>query len=321
VDAIFQETYGPIESLTSRDIATPAIGDDEVLVRVRAAALHIGDCFAVTGSPLPVRMVSGLRRPKYGVPGFDVAGDVAAVGANVTAFRPGDAVFGVGHGTCAEYTRASVTSLAAKPVGLTYEEAAAIPTSALAALHGLRAAKLRAGQTILINGAAGGVGTFAIQIAKTFGAEVTAVCSTPNVDVMRSIGADHVIDYTREDFTAGGARFDVVFDNIENRPVDECRRALTPDGTLVLNSGRGVGGLGMVVRLTSPLVRSLFGRQKMRRFISSANAADLALLRSLVEEGKLRPVIDSTYALRETVTALRRIEAGHARGKVVIAVA
>ncbi len=319
--AIIQDKYGSPEALESRDIDRPVIGDDEVLVRVHAAGLHIGDCFGVRGSPLPMRMVSGLLRPKYGVPGFDVAGQVEAVGSNVTRFQPGDEVFGVCKGACAEYACAAEDKLVLKPANLTFEEAAAIPTSALAALQGLRdAGRLQPGQKVLINGASGGVGTFAVQIAKSFGADVTGVCSTASVDMVRSIGADHVIDYTQEDFTRGGPRYDLIFDNVENRSLSDCRRALTPRGTLILNSGTGAHGLEMLVRLVRPLVLSLFVRQELRRFLSRPDRADLAVLNALVENGKLRPVIDNTYPLRETPAALRHIEAGHARGKVVITV-
>jgi NADPH:quinone reductase-like Zn-dependent oxidoreductase len=289
---------------------------------VHAAALHVGDCFSVKGSPFMVRLVTGLRRPKVGIPGFDVAGEIEAVGAKVTRFKPGDAVFGSGHGTCAEFTRASEDALTTKPAGLTFEQAAAIPTSALAALHGLRdAGKLRSGQKVLINGASGGVGTFAVQIAKALGAEVTAVCGTANVEMVRGLGADHVVDYTREDFTSSGPIYDLIFDNIENRPLEDCRRALKPDGTLVLNSGTGASGFAMFVRLIRPLVLSPFARQNLRRFVSSPNATDLGVLATMASEGKLKPVIDRTYELPETPAALRHIEAGHARGKVVIAVA
>jgi NADPH:quinone reductase-like Zn-dependent oxidoreductase len=315
------DEYGSPEELKLLEIDKPAIGDHEVLIRVHAAGLHIGDSFGVRGSPLFVRMVTGLRRPKRGVPGFDMAGRVEAIGSDVTRFQPGDEVFGVSKGACAEYACAAEDTVFLKPANVTVAQAAAIPTSALAALHGLRdAAKLQPGQKVLINGASGGVGTFAVQIAKSFGAEVTGVCSTANVDMVLSLGADHVIDYTREDFTAGGPRYDVIFDNVENRSLSDCRRALAPRGTLVLNSGTGARGLRMLVRLLRPLVLSLFARQKLRRFISSPNREDLAVLASLVEGGKVRPVIDSTYPLRETPAALRHIEAGHARGKVVVAV-
>jgi NADPH:quinone reductase-like Zn-dependent oxidoreductase len=317
--AIAYDTYGSFDVLTVRDIAMPVIKAAEVLVRVRAAGLHVGDCFSVRGAPFAMRLVTGLRRPKHGVPGFDLAGEVEAVGAAVTRFQPGDEVFGASAGTCAEYARADATQLAQKPAGLTFDEAAAIPTSALTALHGLRdAGKLRPGQKVLINGASGGVGSFAVQLAKARGAEVTGVCSTRNVDLVRSLGADHVIDYTREDFTRGRRRYDLIFDNVENHSLSDCRRALTPTGTLVLNSGTGAQGVSMLVRLVKPLVLSPFVRQRLRRYLSTPNHDDLVVLKNLVESGKLRPVIDKTYPLPETPAALAYIEAGHARGKVVI---
>ena len=320
--AMIQETYGSIEGLHASDIEMPAIGAGDVLIRVRAAAVHIGDVFAVQGSPVAMRMATGLLRPAYGVPGFDVAGIVESVGADVTRFRPGDEVFGMTDGATAEFARAAEAKLAPKPASLSFEEAAAITTSASAALQGLRdAGKLQPGQKVLINGASGGVGTFAVQIAKAFGADVTGVTSTPNVELVRSLGADRVIDYTTTDFTTEGATYDLIFDSIENRSLSDVRRALKPNGTLLLNSGRDAGGIRGLVKLLRPLVLSLFGPQTLRRFLSHPNAADLAVLADLVDQGKLRPVIDSTFPLPETVAALRRVEAGHARGKVVIAVA
>jgi NADPH:quinone reductase-like Zn-dependent oxidoreductase len=275
----------------------------------------------VRGAPFAVRLVTGLRKPKYGVPGFDLAGRVEAVGTDVKQFQPGDEVFGASTGTCAEYARAAERNLALKPAGLTFEEAAAIPTSALAALHGLRdVGKVQPGQKVLINGASGGVGSFAVQLAKSFGADVTGVCSTRNVDLVRSLGADHVVDYTREDFTRGGQRYDLIFDNVENRSLADCRRVLTPTGTLVLNSGTGAQGIGMLVRLVKPLVLSPVVRQRLRRYLSVPSHEDLVVLKELVESGKLRPVIDRTYPLRETPAALAHIEGGHARGKVVVTV-
>jgi NADPH:quinone reductase-like Zn-dependent oxidoreductase len=319
--AIVQDRYGSLEALEGRDIARPEIDDHEVLVRVGAAGLNIGVVFGVKGTPLLMRLESGLLRPKYGVPGYDFAGQVEAVGAGVTNLRPGDEVFGVAKGTCAEYVRVSEDKLAIKPVNLSYEEAAALPVSALAALHGLRdAGKLQPGQTVLINGASGGVGTFAVQIAKALGAEVSGVTSTRNVEMVRSLGADHVIDYTKEDFTKGGPRYDLIFDNVENRSLGDCRRALTPGGTLVLNSGTGARGLAMLVRLARPFVLSPFVHHTLRRYLSHPNRADLTVLKALVEEGKLRPIVDSTYPLGDTSAALRLIEAGHARGKVVVVV-
>ena len=319
--AIVQDNYGSLEGLELRDIAKPEAKGDEVLVRVRAAGLHIGDCFSVRGAPFAMRLSTGLLKPKYGVPGYDAAGHVEAVGDDVKHFQPGDEVFGACEGTCAEYACAAEDRFAPKPDSLTFEEAAAMPTSALAALHALRdVGKAQAGQKVLINGASGGVGSFAVQIAKSFGAEVTGVCSTGSVDMVRSIGADHVIDYTREDFTQGGQRYDLIFDNVENRSLSDCRRALTPSGTLILNSGTGAQGIAMLVRLARPLMLSPFARQNLRRYLSVASRKDLVVLTKLVESGKLRPVIEKTYPLRETPAALAYIEQGHVRGKVVITV-
>ena len=258
--AMVHHRYGaPEEVLKSRRIDKPQIGADEVLVRVRAAGLHVGDCFGVRGSPWPLRVWSGLRRPRYGVPGLDVAGQVEAVGSKVTRFQPGDEVLGACNwpaaGGCAEYAVAGEDKLVPKPVELTYQEAAAIPTSALAALHGLRdPGNLQPGQNILINGASGGVGTFAVQIGKILGAEVTGVCSTANVAMVRSLGADHVFDYTKADFTTARSRYDLILDNVENRSLTDVRRALKPRGTLVLNSGTGAGGMKMMARLVRPLM-------------------------------------------------------------------
>ena len=319
--AIISTTYGPIDELVAREIATPEIAENEVLVRVRAAGLHIGDVFGVKGSPLPMRLVSGLTRPKYGVPGFDLAGEVERVGPNVTCFEPGDSVFGTGTGTAAEYARANEDTLAPKPANLTFDQAAAIPTSGIAALQALRdAGQVAASQKVLINGASGGVGSFAVQIAKALGAEVTGVCSTRNVDLVRSLGADHVVDYTRDDFTEATGAYDLILDNIENRTMAELRRALRPDGTLVFNSGTGTEGFATIVRLLRPTVTSPFVDHNLRRFISKPNAADLLELKRLAEAEQLRPVIDRTYPLSETPAALHHIETGHARGKVVIAV-
>lgn len=320
--AIVQDRYGALDVLEPRDIEPPAIGPGEVLVRVHAAAVHPGDVFMVLGSPFPIRFSTGLRRPRQGVPGFDLAGTVEALGPGVTRFHVGDAVFGVGMGTCAELTRASASLLQPMPTRLSFAEAASIPTSALAALHGIRdAGRLRAGQRVLVNGASGGVGTFAVQIAKAMGAHVTGVCGTANLDLVRSIGADAVVDYTREDFTQRAERYDLILDNVENRALPDVRRALTPDGTLVLNSGTGATGLRLLVRLVRPILLSPFTRQSLRRYLSSPNEADLAHLRDLAESGAIRPVIDRTFPLAEAPDALRLVAGGHARGKVVIAVA
>jgi NADPH:quinone reductase-like Zn-dependent oxidoreductase len=317
--AIVHDTYGSFDVLQVRDIARPVVKPRGVLVRVRAAGLHVGDCFAVRGSPFVVRFVTGLVTPRPGIPGFDVAGEVEAVGSQVTRFRPGDRVFGACQGSCAEFVGADEATLAALPAGLTFVEAAAIPTSGLAALHALRdVGRLQPGQRVLINGASGGVGTFAVQIARSLGAEVTGVCSSRNVDLVRSLGADHVIDYASDDFTRGAARYDVILDNVENRSLSDCRRALTPTGTLILNSGTGARGLAMLIRLVRPLVLSPFVGQRLRRYVSTPKAADLEALKGLCESGKLKPVIDRTFALPETADALRYIDSGHARGKVVV---
>jgi NADPH:quinone reductase-like Zn-dependent oxidoreductase len=317
--AIVHDRYGSLDVLGVRDIAEPVARDDELLVRVRAAGLHIGDCFGVRGTPWAMRLATGLRKPQHGVPGFDVAGTVESAGANVKQFRPGDEVFGACHGACAEYACVEENKLAQKPVNLTFEEAAAVPTSALAALHALRdVGKVRQGQKVLINGTSGGVGTFAVQIAKSLGAEVTGVCSTTNVGMVRSIGADHVIDYTREDFAQGRERYDLILDNVENRSLSDLRSVLAPRGTLILNSGTGAQGFRLLLRLVKPLVLSPFLRQNLRRFLSVPNHEDLVTLKQLIETGKLRPVIDRKYPLHETSAALAYIEAGHARGKVLV---
>jgi NADPH:quinone reductase-like Zn-dependent oxidoreductase len=324
VQAIVGERYGGPEVLVAREIERPGIGDRDVLVRVHAAGLHVGDVFAVRGSPFPIRFTSGLRGPRLGVPGFDIAGTVEAIGGAVTRFAPGDEVFGVctwpSSGACAEYARAREDGIIAKTPGWSFEQAAAIPTSASAALHGLRdAGRLRAGQRVLINGASGGVGTYAVQIARALGAEVTGVCGPGNVELVRSLGAHHVIDYTREDFTRGPGHYDLILDNIENHSLADCRRALAPHGTLVLNSGTGAGGLGLLVRLVRPVLLSPFVKHTLRRYYSSPGREDLEVLAAMVEDGTLRPVIDATYPMHETAAAVRHIETGHARGKVVVA--
>ena len=319
--AMVQDRYGSPDTLQLRELPTPTISADEVLIRTRAAGVHIGDAFAVRGSPFPVRFMMGLRRPKVGIPGFDVAGTIEAVGPAVTNLAPGDEVFGVGIGTCAELVRAKADLVVPKPANLSFEEAAAVPTSGLAALHGLRdAGRLQLGQRVLINGASGGVGTFEVQIAKLLGAEVTGVCSTRNLDLVRSIGADHVVDYTRSDFTAGADRYDLVVDNVENRRLSAVRRALSPRGTLVLNSGTGATGLGMFARLLWPLILSPFTGHSLRRYISNPKRGDLEWLAERANDGSVRPVVGSTYSLTDTPSAMRLLETGHSRGKVVVSV-
>ncbi len=289
-----------------------------MLVRVHAASLGAGDYFGMRGLPFPVRMVVGFPRPKKDyVVGLDLAGRVEAVGRNVTRFKPGDAVFGEGRGACAEYACAHERKLAHKPCNLTFEQVAALPTSALAALHALRDhGKVQPGQKVLINGASGGVGTFAVQIAKVLGADLTGVCSPGNVDTVRSIGADHVIDYTREDFTQGDARYDVILDNVASHSFADYRRVLEPGGTLIPSSGHA--GMGYVFKA---FLLSLFVRQQGRPLVSTPNPDDLSALTGMVESGRVAPVIDRTYPLSETAEAFRYLDQGHARGKVVIVVA
>jgi NADPH:quinone reductase-like Zn-dependent oxidoreductase len=318
--AIVQDLYGPPEVLRLQEIDTPVVGDGDVLVAVHAAAVHPGDYFIMTGVPYVLRPVYGLRRPRVGVRGFDLAGRVETVGRNVRGFQPGDEVFGsTTTGSLAEYVCVAEDHLAPKPARLTMDQAGAVAVSAMAALRALRnAARLQPGQRVLIVGASGGVGTFAVQIAKSLGAEVTGVCSTRNVDLVRSIGADHVIDYTTEDFTRSGQRYDVILDNVEAQPLSAVRRALTPAGTLVLNSGRGGRWIGPLGRWAKAGVRSLFTRQKLRPNISPEKQQDLLVLKDLIEAGTVTPVIDRTYPLSDAAQALAYVGAGHTRGKVVV---
>jgi len=317
--AIVQDTYGSADVLELRDIDRPKIGDGEVLVRVHAASVHVGDVIVMSGSPYVMRMATGLRRPKVQVPGTDIAGTVEAVGTSVTDLRPGDEVFGWCTGAFAEYASASQDHFVLKPANLTFEQAAAVGVSATTALQILRDdGKIQPGQKVLINGASGGVGTFAVQIAKAFGAEVTGVTSSKNVDLVRSIGADHVVDYIKEDFRKGGPRYDFILDNVGDRSMSETRRALAPTGTLLSNGGGHTGGkLSRVIRAT---VASMFVRQQGKPTVKTQNRADLVALKELVEAGKITPVIDATYPLRETPRAIGHVAAGHARGTAVIAV-
>jgi NADPH:quinone reductase-like Zn-dependent oxidoreductase len=313
--AIVQNEYGSPDVLELKEIDKPVVKDDGVLVRIHAAALHVGDVFAMRGVPYIARMAAGWPKPKNYVQGSDMAGHVEEVGKNVTRFQPGDEVFGSGNGACAEYACAAEDMFVLKPANLTFEQAAAVPTSALAALQGLRdQGQIQPGQKVLINGASGGVGTFAVQIAKSFGAEVTGVCSTRNVDMVRSIGADHVIDYTQEDFTQSGQRYDLILDNVANHSLSDCRRALNPQGTHIPNSPTRMG------YFVKALVSSVFVRQQGRPFLSLPKNEDLVVLKELIEAGKVTPVIDRTYPLSETPEALGYLGEGHARGKVVITV-
>ncbi len=316
--AVVQVSYGSAEVLEFKEIDTPVAGDDEVLVRVHAASLAAGDYFGMRGKPYPIRLAIGFPKPRKDyVVGADLAGRVETVGRNVTRFKVGDAVFGECSRACAEYTCVGEGKLVAKPTNLTFEQAAAVPTSALTALQALRDhGKVQPGQQVLINGASGGVGTFAIQIAKVLGAEVTGVCSPANVDLVRSIGADHVIDYTREDFTQGEPRYDLILDNVASHPFAEYRRVLKPGGTLLPSSGHA--GIGYVIKA---FLLSLVMRQQGRPFVGTPNQDDLSALTEMLEGGLVTPVIDRTYPLRETAEALRYLDQGHARGKVIIVVA
>jgi len=317
--AIVQRAFGrPGDVLELQEVDRPSIGPDEVLVRVHAAGVNVGDLLVMRGRPVIVRfMGSGLFRPKYAIPGQDVAGQVVAVGERVADLRPGDAVFGeLRGGAYAEYARAPANLVVPKPAGLTFEQAAALPIAALAALKALRdVAHVREGHKVLIIGASGGVGTFAVQLAKSMGAEVTGVCSTRNVELVRSLGADHVVDYTKEDVTRGDQRYDVILDNVASHSLGALRRILTRRGTLMPN-----GAAGGVRRLVHALALSPFVGQKLRPFVSTPNQQDLLALKDLVEAGTITPVIDRTYPLIATAEALRYVAKGHARGKVVITV-
>lgn len=321
--AIVQGTYGSADVLEFRDIDKPEIADDEVLVRVYAAGVDRGVWHQMTGLPYPIRLAGyGLRAPKTQTPGMDVAGVVEAVGKDVTKFQPGDEVFGIGAGSFAEYARANQDKLLPKPANLTFEQAAAVAVSGLTALQGLRdQGRVEPGQQVLIIGASGGVGTFAVQLAKAFGAEVTGVCSTTKVDLVRSLGADHVIDYTRDDFADGRQRYDVILDIGGNASLSRLRRALAPKGILVIaggeTDGRWLGGSDRQIRA---LMLSPFVGQKLGTFISSQNHQDLIVLKELIEAGKVTPAIDRAYPLSEVPMAIRYVEEGRARGKVVITV-
>jgi NADPH:quinone reductase-like Zn-dependent oxidoreductase len=323
--AIVQDEYGtaPEDVLRLAEAPWPAIADNEVLVRVRAASVDRGTWHLMAGLPYPIRVAgAGLRRPKAANPGRSVAGTVESIGTDVTGHKPGDEVYGTCDGSFAEYARARAGRLAPKPANLSFEQAAAVPVSAQAALQGVRDhAQVKPGQKVLIIGASGGVGTFTVQIAKVYGAEVTGVCRTSKVNLVRALGADHVVDYTRGDFIDGEHRYDAILDIGCNRRLSHLRRALTPRGRLVIvggeTDGRWLGGVDRQLRahLLSPLVK-----QKLGTFITSENSADLMVLRELLQSGKIAPAIDRTYRLSETPAAIRYVQDGHARGKVVIAV-
>lgn len=321
MQATVQDRYGTVEVLETREIDKPAIGENDVLVRVRAAGVNPADWAVMSGLPYIARPAYGLRKPKNIVRGTDVAGTVEAVGTRVTRFRPGDDVFGWSNGSFATYTTASEDVLALKPANLTYEQAATVPMAGLVALQALRHGKVGPGQKVLINGASGGIGTFAVQIAKALGADVTGVCSTRNVDLVRSLGADRVIDYTKEDFTLGGPRYDFILDNVANRSLTDLRRALTSTGTLVPNGGgfdhRWIASGGRLVRA---VVLFRFVSQTVRTFLVAPRHEDLVAIKELIEAGKVTPVVDRAYPLSEARQAIDHVAAGHARGKVAITV-
>jgi len=318
--AIVQTRYGSPDVFELREIEKPVVDDDGVLVRVRAASVNALDWHLMRGIPLVIRLGTGLRRPKNPIPGVDVAGDVEAVGRNVTQFRPGDAVFGIGGGAFAEYVCGKEKNFVPKPAGLTFEQAAAVPVAGETALQGLRdKGQIRRGQKVVVNGASGGVGTFAVQIAKSFEADVTAVCSPKNVDMVRSIGADRVIDYTREDFTRDGRRYDLIFDVAGSHSLSECRRALSLNGTLVRAGVSSREKPTILPFFTTPVL-SRFVRQKIVVYITKHRKEDLVALKQLIEAGKVTPVIDRSYPLREVPEAIRYLGEGHPRAKIVITV-
>ncbi|PZS33591.1 MAG: NAD(P)-dependent alcohol dehydrogenase [Pseudonocardiales bacterium] len=321
--AIVQDAYGGAEMWRAAQIDVPEIADNEVLVKVHAAGLDRGTWHLMTGLPYLGRLALGLRKPKNRVPGIDLAGTVVTVGSSVTRFKVGDAVFGIGRGSFGEYAPARENKLARKPANLTFEQAAVVPVSGLTAIHGVRdAGRVAAGQRVLIVGASGGVGTYAVQLAKAFGANVTGVSSTAKTDLVGSLGADHVLDYTRGDFADGSQRYDVILDIGGNAKLARLRRALAPRGTLVIVGGEGggkvTGGIGRQLRAVA---RSPFLRQRLTMVIPKEHYADLEVLGEFIEAGTVTPSIDRAYPLDEAADAMRHLEAGRVRGKLAITVA
>src|SRR3954453_17242744 len=315
--------YGPPDVLTVQEIQKPVPKDNELLVRVRAASLNFIDAGLVRG-PSVLRLMVGLRKPKFTGFGRDFAGVVEATGKDVTEFKPGDQIFGVKWGAIAEYVCVRKDRVSLKPSNITFEQAGAVGLAGLTALQGLQTGKIHAGEKVLINGASGGVGTFALQIAKAFDTEVTAVCSTRNVEIARTLGADHVIDYTKEDFTKREERYDLIFDNVNNHSFSERRHVLKPGGICVLagigSAGLHKGQLGRVAGNFTAAWRSRFGHQKFESYVTKSNQADLKFLSDLVAKGKVTPFVEKTYSLDQTADALRYFEEGHARGKLVITI-
>lgn len=317
--AIFHDHYGTEDVLEFRDLPLPEVGPNEVLVRVRAAGVNRGDALAVAGLPYAARLSYGVTGPNNPVPGSDIAGHVEAIGDEVTTFAPGDEVFGWSDGAFAEYAAVAADRLSRKPDALTFEQAAAAPTTGVTALQGLRdVGRVESGHDVLVVGASGGVGTFAVQIAKALGATVTGVSSTRNVELVRSAGADHVVDYTRDDFTRLDGRHDVVLDMVGRESLSSARRVVRPGGTYVVVGGgnpRSVTGMG---RFGAALVLSPFGRQRLRPLFASQDQDDLDVLGVLLDSGKVRPIIDAVHDLPDAAAALAHVHAGHARGKVVV---
>jgi NADPH:quinone reductase-like Zn-dependent oxidoreductase len=319
MSAVTQNRYGTAAVLTNLEIATPTIGETQVLIQVRAAGVNIADWAVMSGLPYIARPVYGLRRPKHAVRGTDVAGTIIAVGSAVSRFKPGDEVFGSADGSYAGYAAAAEDELAPKPANLSWEQAGATPMAGLVALEALR--DVREGQKVLINGASGGIGTFAVQIAKALGAHVTGVCSTRNVELVRSLGADMVIDYTKANFTELGQRYDLILDNVSNHSLTHLRRALAPTGTLIPNGGNfGNRWFSSAGRLMAGKVSFRSGGQKMRNFLVSMKSENLLALAELIESGKVTPVIDRTYPLYQTTEAISYVGSGRTRGKVAISV-
>jgi NADPH:quinone reductase-like Zn-dependent oxidoreductase len=321
--AIVQDVYGNSDVLQLRDIQQPVPGDGEVLIRVRAAGVDQGVWHLMTGRPYLIRLFGfGLKKPKVPVRGREVAGVVEAVGAGVTRFQPGDEVFGTCEGSFAEFVCAKDGRVATKPANLTFEEAAVAPISAVTALQAVRdAGQISTGQKVLIIGAGGGVGSFAVQVAKAFGADVTGVCSSGKVELVRSLGADHVIDYVRDDFARAGVLYDVILDTAGNRPLAVLRKALTPRGTLVIVGGEGGGNLtgGFERSMGAPLV-SMFSGQKFKGLVSTENYRDLEALTTLIEAGSVKPAVDKIYPLAEAPAAVEYMHEGRARGKVAVSI-
>lgn len=322
VQAIVYRNYGPPEVLHLEDIEKPTPAADEVLIQVRAASVNPYDWHFMRGEPYPIRMMIGLRRPKFQGIGADIAGCIESVGANVTLFKPGDEVFCFGRGAFAEYACAKEPQLAAKPPNVTFEQAASIPIVGLTALQSLRdKGHLKPGQRVLINGASGGVGSFAVQLAKHFGAEVTGVCSTRNVELVRSLGADEAIDYTQRDFTQTGLPYDLILDCVGNRTLSEIRRVMRSNSVCVSAGGNSdLWMISVLTRAFESLVLSSFSGKKLVGILAKGNRADLTTIAELVASGKVAPLIDRRYPLGETRDAIRYVEQGHARGKVVIAI-